>query len=106
MTTTRQRVRDGYHRIVKVGGKIKADGELIGLNQLEVAGCLDQAGFADLADNMETLALIAESLKNPNTYRPDGIRKGAVPTLNIHCGTKGNQRFDWTWSGGEEEPET
>lgn len=106
MPTVRQRVRDGYRRIVKAGGRIAADGQLIGLHQLLVAGCLDETGFEGLADNMETLALIAESLKNPNTFRPSNIPSDATPTLNIHCGTNGTHRFDWTWSNGVEEPET
>jgi hypothetical protein len=104
--SNQHQVKTAYRRLVKAGGKIMADGQLIGVDALLTGGCLDNDGLASLARNMEDLAIIAEGLKVPNAYRPDNIPEGANPTLKIKCGTGGNQRFDWKWSGGTEKPVT
>ena len=102
--STQQEVRTAYRRLVKAGGRIRADGELIGLENLLTAGCLDDDGLASLARNMADLASVAEALEIPGEYRPEDIPEGAHPVLDITCGTDGAQRFDWSWSTSNEHP--
>ncbi len=94
--SSRERVRKAYARLKKVGGTLEVDGAITAdVEGVLSRGCLDETGIANLAENIEDLALIAEGLKVPGAYRPDDIPAGANPTLKIKCDP--NHAFEWAW---------